>query len=108
MKDKLAAIIDYGVGNIRSVSRVLESTGLASGEKVEVIVTREHSQILNADLIVLPGVGSFGSASEQLADWRNDLVSVIRSGTPTLGVCLGMQLLFGESEEKFWRGSRSF
>ena len=108
MRNKLAAIVDYGVGNIRSVSRVLESALLSSGQQVEVILTRDHSQILNADLIVLPGVGSFGSASEQLAHWKVDLVSVIRGGTPTLGVCLGMQLLFEKSEESPGEGLAIF
>jgi len=99
MTNRVAAIIDYGVGNIRSVSRVIESTKLESGEKIDVLLTRDHEQILNSDLIVLPGVGSFGSASEQLGDWKNDLVSVIQAGKPTMGVCLGMQLLFQKSEE---------
>lgn len=99
MTKKIAAIIDYGVGNIRSVTRVIESTKLKSGDSVEVLVTRDHSRVLEADLIVLPGVGSFGAASEQLSDWKNDLVEVIVGGTPTIGVCLGMQLLFEKSEE---------
>lgn len=96
---KIAAIIDYGVGNIRSVTRVLEATQLASGEHVEVIITRDHGQVIGADLIVLPGVGSFGAATDQLSSWKDDLVSVIRDGTPTIGMCLGMQLMFEKSEE---------
>ena len=99
MTKRIAAIIDYGVGNIRSVSRVLEATQLASGEKIEVVLTKDHGKVLEADLIILPGVGSFGSASEQLGSWKEDLVSVIRNGKPTMGVCLGMQLLFQKSEE---------
>ncbi len=95
---KIAAIIDYGVGNIRSVSRVLEATPLTN-DNVEVVITRDHARVLSADLIVLPGVGSFGAATEELCDWKDDLVSVIHSGTPTIGMCLGMQLMFDKSEE---------
>ena len=96
---RTAAIIDYGVGNIRSVTRVLEATPLTNGDNVEVVVTRDHDQVLTADLIMLPGVGSFGAATEQLASWKDDLVAAIKGGKPTLAVCLGMQLLFDKSEE---------
>lgn len=99
MATKTAAIIDYGVGNIRSVTRVIEATKLENGDNVKVIVTRDHDTVLEADLIVLPGVGSFGAATEQLRDWKNELVSVIQAGTPTIGMCLGMQLMFDKSEE---------
>lgn len=99
MSTKIAALIDYGVGNIRSVSRVIEATELKNGDNIKVIVTRDHDVVLNSDLIVLPGVGSFGAATEQLDSWRNELVSVIQKGTPTIGMCLGMQLMFDKSEE---------
>lgn len=96
---KLAAIIDYGVGNIRSVTRVIESTELDSKERIEVVVSRDHDTIMNADLIVFPGVGSFQAATEQLTSWKDELLAVVQNGTPTLGMCLGMQLMFNKSEE---------
>lgn len=99
MSKKRVAIIDYGVGNIRSVSRVIESTSLEDNSSIEVVLTRDTSLILDSDLIVLPGVGSFNSASEQLFSFADELVSHINSGTPTVGICLGMQLLFEKSEE---------
>lgn len=99
MSIRSCAIIDYGVGNIRSVSRVIEATQLANGDSINVVITRDHKTVLDSDLIVLPGVGSFGAASEQLGSWRDELVGVIKSGTPTIGMCLGMQLMFEKSEE---------
>lgn len=99
MATRIAALIDYGVGNIRSVTRVIETTKLQNGDNVEVVVTRNHDVVLNSDLIVLPGVGSFSAATEQLDSWRKELVSVIQGGTPTIGMCLGMQLMFDKSEE---------
>lgn len=91
----MIAIIDYDAGNIKSVEKAF--TALSA----EVAVTRDAKTILQADQVVLPGVGSFGDAMEKLH--RYDLVSVIRQtierGTPFLGICLGLQLLFESSEE---------
>lgn len=91
----MIAIIDYGMGNLRSVSKAFEAVGH------QAVVTRDAEVIGNADHVVLPGVGAFGDCMANLN--RYDLVepiqSTIRSGKPFLGICLGLQLLFAESEE---------
>lgn len=91
----MIAIIDYGMGNLRSVSKAFEAVGH------QAVVTRDAEVIGNADHVVLPGVGAFGDCMANLK--RYDLVepiqSTIRSGKPFLGICLGLQLLFAESEE---------
>ncbi|MDO4298000.1 MAG: imidazole glycerol phosphate synthase subunit HisH [Lachnospiraceae bacterium] len=91
----MIAIIDYDAGNLRSVEKAL----VYLGEKP--IITRDYKTILEADAVILPGVGSFGDAMGNLH--RYGLVDVIRQvtekGTPFLGICLGLQLLFESSEE---------
>lgn len=91
----MIAIIDYDAGNILSVEKALVSLG----EKP--IVTRDADVIMNADKVILPGVGAFKDAMDNLEKYN--LVSVIKnyveSGKPFLGICLGLQLLFEESEE---------
>ena len=91
----MVAVIDYDAGNIKSVEKAM----MALGENV--VVTREREEILAADHVILPGVGAFGDAMEKLYKYR--LVEVIREtvdrGTPFLGICLGLQLLFESSEE---------
>ncbi|MBW2712263.1 MAG: imidazole glycerol phosphate synthase subunit HisH [Deltaproteobacteria bacterium] len=89
------AVVDYGAGNLRSVSKALERSGL--GAK---IVT-EPEEVRAADAIVLPGVGAFPDAVASLQKNGLDqaLCEQIRSGTPYLGLCLGLQLLFEESDE---------
>ncbi len=91
----LIAIIDYDAGNIKSVEKAL----LAMGETP--VLTRDPEVILHADHIILPGVGSFGDAMENLTKFG--LVDVIREAIdrkiPFLGICLGLQLLFESSEE---------
>ena len=91
----MIAIIDYDAGNIKSVEKALQYLG------EEVIITREAEVILNADGVILPGVGAFGDAMDKLN--RYGLTEVIHqyveTGKPFLGICLGLQLLFEESEE---------
>lgn len=91
----MIALIDYDAGNMKSVEKALHFLGK------EVIVTSDKNKILAADHVILPGVGAFGMAMDQLRE-RN-LIGVIhevaQKGTPFLGVCLGMQLLFDSSEE---------
>lgn len=94
-----AVIIDYGVGNIRSLTRTLENSAAVTGHDVDVTVTKDVSLVSNADFLVLPGVGSYQAATAQLAHWREELSGIISGGMPTLAVCLGLQLLFDESEE---------
>ena len=91
----MIAIIDYDAGNIKSVEKAL----LALGE--EVIVTSDAGQILEADGVILPGVGAFGDAMEKLKDFGQVEVihQVVEKKTPFLGICLGLQLLFESSEE---------
>ena len=95
----MIAIIDYDAGNIKSVEKALQY--LLKQDDSEVILTRDRDVILSADHVILPGVGSFGDAMEKLRGYG--LESVIReyteSGKPFLGICLGLQLLFEESEE---------
>lgn len=91
----MVAVIDYDAGNIKSVQKALEFLG------EQVIVTRDRGEILAAERVILPGVGNFGDAMARLNDFG--LCSVIREvaarQTPFLGICLGLQLLFEESEE---------
>ncbi len=91
----MIAIIDYDAGNIKSVEKAL----LFLGEDVK--ITRDKNEILEADGVILPGVGAFGNAMEKLHAYG--LVEVIHkcveANKPFLGICLGLQLLFEESEE---------
>jgi len=91
----MIAVVDYEAGNIRSVTKALEVNGAA------VVVSGEPGNIEKADKIVLPGVGAFGKAAENLKRKHLDeaLVQSIRKGKPFLGICLGLQLLFEASEE---------
>lgn len=92
---KMIAIIDYDAGNIKSVEKALAFLG------EEAVVTRDFETILKADGVILPGVGAFGDAMGKLHAYG--LVDVIHrvasKGTPFLGICLGLQLLFESSEE---------
>lgn len=91
----MIAIIDYDAGNIKSVEKALQHLG------EEVCVTRDAEQILHAEKVILPGVGSFGDAMEKLHQYG--LVPVIKQVVereiPFLGICLGLQLMFESSEE---------
>jgi len=91
----MVVIIDYGMGNLRSVSKALESLGAA------VRVSSDPQDVERASKLILPGVGAFGAAMEELK--RRNLVEPIKaaiaSDKPYLGICLGLQLLFEHSEE---------
>lgn len=91
----MTAIIDYDAGNIRSVEKALQTLG------EEAIVTRDREMILKADRVILPGVGAFGDAMDKLKGYGLDDVirEVVAAGTPFLGICLGLQLLFERSDE---------
>ncbi len=91
----MIAIIDYDAGNLKSVEKAL----LRLGE--EAVVSRERETILEADKVILPGVGSFGDAMGKLREFGLDKViyEVVEKGTPFLGICLGLQLLFERSDE---------
>ena len=91
----MIAVIDYGMGNLRSVQKALEFVG------AKAIVTHDPDLILNADSVVLPGVGAFKDCMANLKELK--LIEPIRKfidgGKPFLGICLGLQVLFEESEE---------
>ena len=91
----MIAIIDYDAGNIRSVEKAIALLGEES------CITRDKDTILRADKVILPGVGAFGSAMEKIRAYGLEEVihEVVDRGTPFLGICLGLQLLFEESEE---------
>ena len=91
----MVAIIDYDAGNIKSVEKALLSLSRKA------CITRDKDKILSADHVILPGVGAFGDAMEKLENY--DLIPIIQEvckrGTPFLGICLGLQLMFDRSDE---------
>lgn len=91
----MIAILDYDAGNLKSVEKALKFLGQES------VVTRDRKEILAADKVILPGVGAFGVAMENLKKYELDKVikEVVEKKTPFLGICLGLQLLFEGSEE---------
>ncbi len=91
----MIAIIDYGMGNLRSVSKAFEAVGH------QAVVTRDARVIGNASHVVLPGVGAFGDCMANIEQYglAEPIRASIQSGKPFLGICLGLQLLFSESEE---------
>lgn len=91
----MIAIIDYDAGNIKSVEKALQKLGQ------EVVITRDAETILAADKVILPGVGAFGDAMENLRKYQLDKViyQVVEKNIPFLGICLGLQLLFEKSDE---------
>jgi len=88
-----AVIFDYGVGNLLSLKTAFEKAGL------EAAIGTSAKEIADADAIGLPGVGAFTPAAAKLASVKETLVEKIQSGTPLLGICLGLQLFFEKSEE---------
>jgi glutamine amidotransferase len=95
MNNKKIAIIDYGVGNIFSINQACNKVGLNT------IVTSDAALISNSDAIILPGVGAFGDAMNNLKKLNlvETIINFANTGKPFLGICLGMQLLFNASEE---------
>ena len=91
----MIAIIDYDAGNIRSVEKAMAKLGQ------EVWITRDRERIMNADKVILPGVGSFGDAMAHLREYNlvNVIKDVVAEKKPFLGICLGLQLLYESSEE---------
>lgn len=86
-------IFDYGAGNLHSLAKAIERGG------VDVHIETDPTAAVDTDALVLPGVGAFGSAAERLASGRGAMRDAVASGLPTLGICLGMQLLFDASDE---------
>src|SRR5208283_4224536 len=91
----MIAIIDYGMGNLRSVHKAFEAVG------AQAQVTHIIGDILNADKVVLPGVGAMGPAMQKLQELAlvGPICKVVKAGKPFLGICLGLQLLFEKSAE---------
>ncbi len=91
----MIGIIDYGAGNLKSVEKALLKLG------AQPVITRDRETILAADHIILPGVGAFGDAMENLRKYDLDQViyEAVEQKIPFLGICLGLQLLFSSSEE---------
>lgn len=91
----MIAIIDYGMGNLRSVYKAFEAVGH------QAVVTRDARVIGNASHVVLPGVGAFGDCMANIEQYGlvEPIHTAIKSGKPFLGICLGLQVLFSESEE---------
>ena len=91
----MIAIIDYDAGNIKSVEKAFEYLSQ------ETVTTRDPEILLKADKVVLPGVGSFGDAMNKLHEYKlvDVIHKIVEKGTPLLGICLGLQLLFESSEE---------
>jgi imidazole glycerol-phosphate synthase subunit HisH len=88
-----ATLFDYGAGNLHSLGKALEHAGL------EVAIESDPARAIDTDLLVLPGVGAFQPAAERIAPGREAMRGAIAAGLPCLGICLGMQLLFRDSEE---------
>lgn len=86
-------LFDYGAGNLHSLRKAL------AGPDIDVVVEADPLRATKADVLVLPGVGAFGAAADRLARGRDAMRDAIRGGLPVIGICLGMQLLFDESEE---------
>ena len=95
MKTKTVSIIDFNVGNIYSVVQACKEIGL------KVNLTSNYEEIINSDGVLLPGVGAFGTAMKNLKNEGLDLAinDFVSTGKPFMGICLGLQLLFSESEE---------
>lgn len=91
----MTAVIDYGAGNLHSVRNALASLG------DDALISGNAEEILAADRVILPGVGSFGDAMARLRDTGLDraIIEVAESGKPLLGICLGLHLMFESSEE---------
>ena len=87
------AVVNYGVGNLRSIRRGLEKAG------ANVEITHNPTGLRNSDAIVLPGVGAFAPAVKNMAPIADVVAEAMKSGKPILGVCLGLQLLFTRSSE---------
>ena len=95
-------IADYGVGNLHSVKKAFEKSG------VTVAVATDMKDLLIAECVVLPGVGAFDSTMEKLLPYKEDLRKRLLAGVPAMGICIGMQILFNSSDEGVSEGVGAF
>ena len=91
-------LFDYGAGNLHSLAKALEV------DHASVVIEPDATRAIDTDVLVLPGVGAFGAACERLEPGRDAMRAAMLAGLPTIGICLGMQLLFDESDEGGGRG----
>lgn len=91
----MIAVIDYDAGNLKSVEKALAYLGETP------VITRDREELLAADKVILPGVGAFGDAMDRLRQYGlvDVIKEIVKKGTPFLGICLGLQLMFESSEE---------
>jgi glutamine amidotransferase len=87
------SVFDYGAGNLHSLAKALASPD------VDLVIETDARRAVDTDVLVLPGVGAFGAAAARLASGRDAMRDAILAGLPAIGICLGMQLLFDESDE---------
>ena len=95
MSEPLVAVLDYGIGNLRSAQKALQRCG------ADARLTADHRLIADSAAVVLPGVGAFGACMQALraARLEDEVYTAVESGRPFLGICVGMQMLFAASEE---------
>lgn len=91
-------IFDYGAGNLHSLAKAIAAPG------TDIRIEPDPVRAVATDVLVLPGVGAFASAAERLAPGRDGMRDALEQGLPAIGICLGMQLLFDESDEGVGRG----
>ena len=94
----LISLADYGVGNLHSIKKALENSGAS------VTVISDMKELCDAECIVFPGVGAFDRTMEKLLPYRDDIKSILETGVPALGICIGMHIMFEGSEEGTSRG----
>lgn len=87
------SVADYGVGNLHSIRKALELAGARP------VIESNMRNLMDAEVIVFPGVGAFDSAMERLLPYRDIIIDRLNAGTPCLGICIGAQILFERSEE---------
>lgn len=99
MLKKKAVIVDYGCGNLTSIKRAIEYLNFNA------LITNDHNEIINAERLILPGVGNFGFAMNSVnkLNLKDSIMAFINSQKPFLGICLGMQLMFQDSEEDLFK-----
>ena len=94
----LISLADYGVGNLHSIKKALENSGAS------VAVVKDMKDLLDAECIVFPGVGAFDRPMEKILPYKDDIRDLLNTGTPALGICIGMHILFEGSEEGISKG----